>query len=107
VVFFVLSRFSISSLFSKMVAESAEFKESSKVFSKRSKVSVNSFYFFTNSCFICSNSFFSMFTTIANNYSSRPLSVTMKFIIVHCAAISGRKCGLYILVTKYNLKLGS
>jgi len=66
-----------------MVAESAEFKESNNVFSNLSKVSVNSFYFLTNSYFYYSNSFFSIFTTIASNYSSRPLSVTIKLIIVH------------------------
>jgi hypothetical protein len=66
-----------------MVAASAEAKDSNKVDSNFSKVTANSFYFFTNSYFYISNSFFSIFTTVANNYSSKPYSVTIKLIIVH------------------------
>jgi len=90
-----------------MVEGSAEASDSKSNDSSLSNKTENSFYFFTNSCFCISNSFFSMFTTWANSYSSRPDSVTIKLIIVHCAAISGLKCGLTNLVTKNNLKFGS
>lgn len=83
VVFLVLSKFSINSWLSKMVEGSADASDSNSDDSSLSKVTENSFYFFTNSCFYISNSFFSMFTTRANNYSSRPDSVTMKLMIVH------------------------
>jgi hypothetical protein len=43
----------------------------------------------TSSYFVCSNSAFSLLTTLASNYSSRPDSVTMKLIKVHYEAISG------------------
>lgn len=103
----VLSKLLINSWLSRIVAGSAEDKESSNCFSKVSRVTLNSFYFLTNSYFIISNSFFSMFTTMANSYSSRPLSVTMKLMIVHWAAVSGLKCGFYNFVTKKSLKFGS
>lgn len=45
-----------------------------------------------------SSSAFSKLTTFYNNYSSSPDSVTIKFTMVHWAAISGGKCGLDILV---------
>lgn len=66
-----------------MVAESAEARDSNKEDSNLSKVTEYSFCFFTNSYFYISNSFFSIFTTVANNYSSKPYSVTIKLMIVH------------------------
>lgn len=61
----------------------------------------------------------SSFTTSVNNCSSKPSSVTVKFITVTLKKliviiyqiclmkISGKKCGLGNLLTKNNLKLGS
>lgn len=67
----------------------------------------NSFCFFTNSCFKTYNSFFSTLTTMASNCSSNPDYVTMKLMIVHCAAISGLKCGLVSFVMRKSLNLRS
>lgn len=83
VVFLVISKVSINSLFSKIVEESAEAKDSNNEDSNLSKVTEYSFCFFTSSYFYISNSFFSIFTTVASNYSSKPYSVTMKLIMVH------------------------
>lgn len=83
VVFLVVSRVWISSLFSKMVEESALASDSRSWDSSLSRVTAKSFCFFTNSCFYISSSFFSMFTTVARSCSSRPDSVTMKLMIVH------------------------
>jgi len=65
-----MSKVSINSLFSKIVEESAEAKDSSKEDSNLSRVTENSFYFLTSSCFYISSSFFSIFTTVASNCSS-------------------------------------
>lgn len=106
-VYFVLSRFAIKLLFSKIVDGSASDNYINKFSSNLSNYTENSFYYFTNSYLFISNSFLSILTTAANNYSSKPDSVTIKLIIVHYAAISGLKCGLYNFVIKNNLNLGS
>jgi len=102
-----MSKVSINSLFSKIVEESAEAKDSSKEDSNLSRVTENSFYFLTSSCFYISSSFFSIFTTVASNCSSKPCSVTIKLMMVHWAAISGLKWGFVNFVIKKSLKCRS
>lgn len=103
----VKSRLAIKLLFSNIVAGSASDSCINKFSSSLSNYTENSFCYFTNSDLFISNSFLSILTTAANNYSSKPDSVTIKLIIVHYAAISGLKCGLYNFVIKNNLNLGS
>ena len=103
----VLSKFLISSTLSKIVAGSASDKDINNPSSNLSNYTENSFYCLTNSDLFISNSFLSILTTSANNYSSRPDSVTIKLIIVHYAAISGLKCGLNNFVIRNSLNLGS
>lgn len=73
----------MSSLLSRMVLGSASDNETKSDSSNLSSVTENSFCFLTSSYLIISNSFFSMLTTAASNYSSRPDSVTMKLMMVH------------------------
>ena len=59
------------------------------------------------SYFMLSTSGISILTTSARSYSSRPYSVTVKFMTVTLMNTSGRKWGLESLVEKNNLNLGS
>jgi len=90
---FVFSRLSMSSLLSKMVAGSASESCFNRLLSSSSKTTLNSFCFFTSSCFLTYNSFLSTLTTMARSWSSRPPYVTIKLMMVHWAAISGLKWG--------------
>ena len=86
---FVCSKLFISSILSKIVASSASDNflktSSSLLISSASNSLISVTYFLIDS----SNSGCSIFTTIANNWSSKPFSVTIKLINVHWATISG------------------
>mmetsp|Transcript_90030 Transcript_90030/g.275609 ORF Transcript_90030/g.275609 Transcript_90030/m.275609 type:complete len:314 (+) Transcript_90030:736-1677(+) len=86
----VFSRPSMSGKLSRIVAGSAADSWERRSSSSCESVTLNSFCFRTSSCFCCSSSGFSTFTTMARIWSSRPSGVTMKLMIVHWAAISGR-----------------